>query len=210
MLHILIADDHAIARRGLKEILLDYYPHAQIETAGSGEELLGKIMMSDFDLLISDINMPGRSGLEMLGEINKNFPSLPVLIISVHSEDEYAVRVIKAGGAGFLNKDDAVDDELIKAVQTILAGRKYITPSVAEKLANELSRGEDKIPHELLSNRELQIFKLLAQGVPTRDIAEKLSLSINTIGTYRSRIFSKMDFKSHADIVKYAINNRLI
>ena len=210
MPRILIADDHAIARRGLSEIISDSIPLADIDTAANAEELLGKIMRDDWDLVISDINMPGRSGLEMLNEISKNFPNLPVLIVSVHSEEEYAIRVIKAGGAGFLNKDDAVEEELAKAVTTILSGKKYITPSVAEKLANELAKGDNKKPHELLSNREFHIFKLLAKGTVTRDIADKLSLSVNTVGTYRSRILAKMNFKSNADIIRYAIANELI
>ncbi len=210
MPHILIADDHAIARRGLREIISDTIPFADIDTAASAEELLSKVMQDNWDLVISDINMPGRSGLEILQEINKNFPTLPVLIVSVHTEQEYAIRVIKAGGAGFLNKDDAVDEELAKAVQTILSGKRYIPPSVAERLADELANGEDKKPHELLSNREFHIFKLLAKGTGTREIADKLSLSINTVGTYRSRILTKMNFKSNAEIITYAIANKLI
>ena len=202
MPHILIADDHAIARRGLKEIICDAIPLADVDTAANAEELLGKVMRGDWDLVISDINMPGRSGLEMLSEIRKNFPDLPVLIVSVHSEEEYAIRVIKAGGAGFINKDDAVEEELAKAVNIILSGKKYITSSVAEKLANELAKGENKKPHELLSNREFHIFKLLAKGTGTREIADKLSLSVNTVGTYRSRILAKMNFKSTADIIR--------
>ena len=210
MPHILIADDHAIARRGLKEILAETIPFADIDTVGSAEELLAKLMQQNWDIVISDINMPGRSGLEILQEINKNFPDLPVLIVSVHTEEEYAIRVIKAGGAGFLNKDDAVEEELTKAVKRILSGKKYITPSVAERLADELSNGEEKKPHELLSDREFHIFKLIAKGVGTSDIADKLSLSVNTIGTYRSRILSKMKFKSNAEIIRYALANDLI
>ncbi len=210
MPHILIADDHAIARRGLKEILAETIPFADIDTVGSAEELLAKLMQQDWDIVISDINMPGRSGLEILQEINKNFPDLPVLIVSVHTEEEYAIRVIKAGGAGFLNKDDAVEEELTKAVKRILSGKKYITPSVAERLADELSNSEEKKPHELLSDREFHIFKLIAKGVGTGDIADKLSLSVNTIGTYRSRILSKMKFKSNAEIIRYALANDLI
>ena len=210
MPHILIADDHAIARRGLKEILAETIPFADIDTVGSAEELLAKLMQQDWDVVISDINMPGRSGLEILQEINKNFPELPVLIVSVHTEEEYAIRVIKAGGAGFLNKDDAVEEELTKAVKRILSGKKYITPSVAERLADELSNSEEKKPHELLSDREFHIFKLIAKGVGTGDIADKLSLSVNTIGTYRSRILSKMKFKSNAEIIRYALANDLI
>ena len=210
MPHILIADDHAIARRGLKEILAETIPFADIDTVGSAEELLAKLMQQNWDIVISDINMPGRSGLEILQEINKNFPDLPVLIVSVHTEEEYAIRVIKAGGAGFLNKDDAVEEELTKAVKRILSGKKYITPSVAERLADELSNSEEKKPHELLSDREFHIFKLIAKGVGTGDIADKLSLSVNTIGTYRSRILSKMKFKSNAEIIRYALANDLI
>lgn len=210
MPRILLADDNAITRRGLKEILTDAFPLAEIEAVPDAEELMLKVYKSPFDLVISDISMPGRSGLEVLGELRTAFPKMPVIILSVHPEIEYAVRVIKSGGAAFLNKDDAVEDELVKAVQVVLAGKRYITPAQAELLANQLAQGNEKLPHETLSDREFDVFKLLAQGKTTGDIAAKLSLSPNTIGTFRARLLSKMNLKSNSEIVAYAIKNKLV
>jgi two-component system, NarL family, invasion response regulator UvrY len=210
MARILIADDHAIARRGLKEILLESFPSAEIETVPDAEELMKRVIKDEWDLVISDITMPGRSGLDILHDINKEFPRLPVLILSVHPEEEYAVRVIKAGAAGYLTKDDAVEEELVNAVNTILRGKKYITPSIAEKLARELSHDPEREPHETLSDREFHIFKLIAQGISTSEIAAQLSLSVNTIGTFRSRILAKMNMKTNAEIITYAIHHNLI
>ncbi|MCB9230968.1 MAG: response regulator transcription factor [Bacteroidia bacterium] len=210
MLRFLIIDDHAVTRRGIKEILLDAYPQAEIRGLANAEELMKNVVVGNWNMVICDITMPGRSGLEVLAELNREFPKLPVLILSMHTEEEYALRVIKAGGAGFLNKDEAIEDELIKAVDMILAGRKYITASLAERLAMELSFELEKEPHERLSNRELEVFLLLAQGKPTRDIAEQLSLSINTIGTFRRRLLEKMGMKTNAELVAYAIRNNMI
>jgi DNA-binding NarL/FixJ family response regulator len=210
MPRILIADDHAIARRGLKEILLEAFPAAVIETVPDATELMKRVAKDKWDLVISDITMPGRSGLDVLSEINKEFPELPVLILSVHPEDEYAVRVLRAGAAGYITKDDAVEEELVKAVNIILRGRKYITPSIAERLANELSQDLERAPHETLSDREFEVFKLIARGISTVEIAEQLSLSVNTIGTFRSRIFAKMNMKNNAELITYAIRNKLI
>ncbi|MBS1510992.1 MAG: response regulator transcription factor [Bacteroidetes bacterium] len=206
----LIADDHAVARRGLKEILLEAFPFAEIKAVGTAEEVMAAVIEKHWDMVITDISMPGRSGLELLSDLNKEFPGLPVLILSAHAEEEYAIRVIKAGGAGFLNKDDAVEEELVKAVNVILKGRKYITQTLAEKLAMELSNETNKAPHELLSDREFQVFKLLAQGTTTGDIAKKLSLSVNTVGTFRSRILAKMNMKTNAELVAYAITHHLM
>lgn len=207
---ILIADDHAVARRGIKEIILDGFPAADIRTVNSAEELVIEVLKQPWDLIISDITMPGRSTLDVLQEIKKGFPDLPVLILSIHPVEDYAVRVIRAGAAGYLNKDDAIEEELLKAVNTILRGRKYITPSVAERLAKEIAEESEKEPHELLSDREFEVFKLLARGKSTSEIAEELHLSSNTIGTFRSRILTKMDIKNNAELVAYAIRNKLI
>ena len=210
MARILIADDHAVARRGIREMLADAFPSAEIETVADGESLLKEVIRQTWDLVITDIAMPGRTGLDILQQIRKAFPDLPVLVLSMYSEDEYALRVIKAGAFGFLNKDEAVEEELVKAADTLLRGRKYITPSIAEKLANELSQDQEKQPHELLSDRELHVFMLLAQGRTTGEIADQLSLSTNTIGTFRSRILAKMNMKNNAELVAYAVRNQLI
>ena len=209
MLKILIADDHTVVRKGLKQILLEEFLSAEIDEAGDAEELLGKVMKKEWDIVISDISMPGRSGLEVLQQIKQHYPKLPVLILSIHPEDQYAVRVLKAGASGYLNKDSATD-ELVKAVRQVLLGKKYITTSIAERLASLLDQDPDKLPHEILSDREFEVLKLLAAGSPVSEIAEKLSLSVTTVSTYRARILTKMSLKSNADLTLYAIKNKLM
>ncbi len=210
MYRFLIADDHAITRRGIKELLLETYTNADVVDVMDAGTLLNYAIKENWSLIVSDISMPGQSGLEMLSELKKLLPKTPVLILSMHSEEEYAIRVIKAGGHGYLTKDGAVEEEFLKAVATILGGRKYITPSVAERLAMEVSHDIEKLPHELLSDREFHVFKLLAQGNSTGEVSAQLSLSVNTIGTYRRRILEKMNIKNNAAIVTYAINHNLL
>ncbi len=209
MLRILIADDHAIIRKGLKQILVEEYPTAFIDEVGDAEAVLKKAIKSEWDIIISDLSMPGRSGLDVVRDIKQNFPKIPVLILSIHPEEQYGVRVLKAGAAGYLSKEAAAD-ELINAVKRVLLGRKYISPSIAEKMAEELDRDSDKPPHELLSDREFHVFKLLAEGKGVSEIAESLSLGITTVSTYRSRIISKMKLKTNADLTRYALENNLI
>ena len=210
MLRFLVADDHAVTRRGIKEILLEAYPSSEVITVSTAEELMKEVSVGRWDVVISDINMPGRSGLEIITILKKEYPEIPVLILTMHSETEYAIRVIKSGGAGYLSKDDAIDEELIKAINQIIQGRKYITPSIAELLANEISHGIEKQLHETLSDREFDVFKLIAQGKSTGKIADQLSLSVNTIGTFRRRILEKMKMSSNSEIVAYAIHHNLI
>jgi two-component system, NarL family, invasion response regulator UvrY len=210
MTRILIADDHAVARRGIKEILLDAFPSVEIHAVPNAEELKKKVIKEEWSMVIADIAMPGRSGLEVLNELNKEFPNLPVLMLSMHPEEEYAVRVIKAGGAGYLCKEDAVEEELVKAVSAILQGKKYITPSLAERLANEISGDSGKLPHEILSDREFDVFRLLARGISTGKIAERLSVSVNTVGSFRRRVLKKMNMQNNAQLVAYAIKYNLI
>jgi two-component system invasion response regulator UvrY len=209
MIRILIADDHAVVRKGLKQILLEEFPSATIEEVADAEELIKKVMKQEWDVVISDLSMPGRSGLESLQQIKQYYPKLPVLILSMHSEDHYAIRVLKAGAAGYLNKESASDD-LIKAVHQVLLGRKYITASVAEKLAVTLNPTSDKPSHEHLSDREFEVLKFLAAGKSVSDIAELLSLSVTTISTYRARLMMKMNMKTNADLTLYAVENKLI
>lgn len=206
---ILIADDHTVVRKGLKQILLEEFRSASIEEVTNAEDLLKKILKEHWDVVVSDISMPGRSGLEVLQQIKQNYPRLPVLILSIHPADQYAVRVLKAGASGYLNKDSA-PEELVKAVHQLLLGKKYITGAVAEKLATLLDQGADKLPHEHLSDREFEVLKLLAAGVPISEIAEKLSLSTTTVSTYRARIMTKMYLRTNADLTLYAINNHLL
>lgn len=208
-MRILIADDHAILRKGLKEILLEEYPSAYIEEVGDADTLFKKSLNSEWDVIITDISMPGRSGLEALREIKQYLPKIPVLVLSIYPEDQYATRVLKAGASGYINKDTA-PTELVKAVHRVLQGRKYITPSIAEKLANDLSVNTDKAPHELLTDREFNVMKLLASGKPVLEIAHMLSLSPTTISTYRARILDKMNLKTNSDLTRYALNTGLI
>jgi two-component system invasion response regulator UvrY len=209
-MRILIADDHAVIRRGLKQILLDEYPSAEIDEAADAEAAIKKSITSHWDIIISDLSMPGRSGLDLVQHIKQNFPKLPVLILSIHPEEQYAIRALKAGAAGYLNKE-AAPEELVMAVQRVLQGRKYISASIAEKMADELDKEKsNKASHELLSDRELDVFKLIAGGTSVTDISEKLSLSITTVSTYRARIMNKMNMKSNADLTRYALENNLI
>lgn len=207
MKKIILADDHSFIRLGLIQILKDEYPTVEITEVGDGESLIKEVMLHDFDLVISDLDMPGRSGLEALEQIKLIKPGLPVLILSIYTEDLYAVRVLKAGASGYLNKN-AAPYELITAIQRIALGRKYITPEIAEKLL--IYTDTDKKPHELLSNREFEIFKQLALGKTITQIAESLSLAMTTVSTHRSRIMEKLNLHTNSDLTRYAITNHLI
>jgi len=207
-MRILIADDHLVVRKGLKQILLEEFPNAEIEDVPDAEEMIRKVMDGKWDVVVSDMTMPGRSGLDALQQIRQISPGLPVLILSFHSEEQYALRVLKAGASGYLNKGSAAE-ELVKAVQTVILGKKYISETVAEKLASSISGGEKQI-HELLSDREFDVMKLLAGGKSVSDIADMLSLSVTTISTYRARIMTKMNMKTNSDLTKYALENKLI
>lgn len=208
MIRILIADDHAVVRRGLKQLLLEQYPSASIGETGDAENLIAQVMNQEWDVVICDMNMPGRSGLDALQQIKELSPKLPVLIMSMYPEDQYALRVFKAGASGYLGKE-SIDDDLIKAIETVRIGRKFITPSIAEKLANALDTDTTQLPHEGLSNREFDVFKLLTSGKSVSEIATQLSLSATTVSTYRSRIMAKMNMHSIAELTRYAFENNL-
>jgi two-component system invasion response regulator UvrY len=208
-LKILIADDHAIIRRGLRQILNEAYPSALIEEVPDAEGVIKKSIAATWDIIICDLSMPGRSGLDVLQHIKQHYPKLPVLILSLHPEEQYAIRVLKAGAAGYLRKDTA-PDELVKAVQRVLQGRKYVSAFIAEKMASDLDHDTSKPLHELLSDREFHVFMLIAEGKSVSEIAEQLSLSITTVSTYRARILTKMDLRTNADLTRYAIGNNLI
>lgn len=210
MVRILIGDDHAVIRKGLRQILLERYPSAIIDEANDAEGLISKAIDGKFDVIISDLSMPGRSGLDVLSYIKQNFPDLPVLILSSYPEDQYAIRTLKAGASGYLSKETA-PEELVKAVERVLQGRKYISSSIAEKMAENLEQGgERKSGYESLSDREFDVFKLIAAGKPVSEIAEKLSLSVTTVSTYRARILAKMGMKTNAEITMYCLQNNLI
>ena len=209
MIRILIADDHAIVRRGMKQILLEQYPSADIAEAGDAETLVAKVVEGGWDIVITEMNMPGRSGLDALHQIKQIDPALPVLIMSMYPEDQYALRVIKAGASGYLGKE-TIHDNLVNAIETVRKGKRFITPSIAEKLADAIDTAKKSESHELLSDREFDVFKLLANGKSVTDIATQLSLSATTVSTYRSRILEKMQMKSNAELARYAVENRLI
>jgi len=209
MIRILIADDHAIVRKGLRHLLLEEYPTAVIEEVTDAESLVLKSVATEWDVVICDLSMPGRSGLDALVQIKQASPKLPVLIMSMHPEEQYALRTFKAGASGYLNKE-SVHSDLIKAVQTVMIGRKFITPSIAEKLANALNNDSNKLLHERLSDREFEVFRLLAEGKQVSEIADKLSLSVTTVSTYRSRLMDKLSMKSNSDLTRYALENGII
>ena len=209
MIRVLIADDHAVVRKGLKQIILDEFPSAFIAEVSDVESLVSHVVKQDWDVVICDISMPGRSGLEALRQVKDIKPEIPVLIMSMHPEDQYALRVLKAGASGYLNKD-SVHEELIKAIQTVRIGRKYIRPTIAEKLVGALSSDSNKQLHEQLSDREFDVFKMIAEGKTISEIASQLSLGATTVSTYRARILEKMNMKTNADLTRFALENKLI
>lgn len=204
---VIIADDHGFIRLGLIQILKDEYPKVKITEVDNGEDLVKDIILNDYDLVITDLDMPGRSGLEALEQIRISKPDIPVLILSIYPDELYAVRVLKAGASGYLNKNSA-PYELVTAIQRIQMGRKYITPEIAEKLLDQFDT--DKKPHELLTNREFEIFKLLASGKTTSEIANMLSLASTTISTHRNHILDKMGLGNNSELTRYAIANQII
>ncbi len=209
MIRILIADDHTVVRKGLRQILAEEFTDAHIEDVADAEELIKKVIKEKWDMVISDLTMPGKSGLDVLQYVKQNLPALPVLILSIHPEEQYAIRVLKAGAAGYLSKDTA-PDELVNAVRRVLQGKKYITMSIAEKIADNFDRGAEKKLHELLSDREFNVFKMIAAGKAVSEIADSLSLSVTTVSTYRARIMAKMNMRSNANLTLYAIENNLL
>ena len=209
MIRIFIADDHPLIRKGLQEIFEEEEDMKIVGNASSANEALNEINKNKPDVLITDLSMPGISGLDLINYLKRLFPKLPVLILTMHPEERFAVRALKTGACGYLTKDTS-PEEIIKAVRKIAAGGKYITPSLAEKLAMELDRELHRMPHEVLSNREFQIMRMIAQGIKISEIANQLSISTRTAATYRLRILNKMNFKSNADIVLYVHDNHLI
>jgi len=208
MIKILIADDHSIVREGLKQILANRVDLRVEDEASSGYEALKKVNDNSFDLVILDINLGDQSGLEVLKQIKTIRPKLPVLILTMHSEQQYATRMLKAGASGFLNKGSA-SEELLNAIKKISKGGKYISQSLAELLVMDIGQAND-VPHERLSDREFEVFRLIAQGKKNKEIAEHLFLSEKTVSTYQSRIFQKMNLENRASIIHYAIENDLI
>jgi DNA-binding NarL/FixJ family response regulator len=209
MTRILIADDHALVRAGLKQFLQEDRRDIQVAEASSGQQTLDMLRGGNFDLLILDINMPDRGGLDILKHVRSGYPNTKVLVLSGYPERQYAVNVLKAGASGYLSKDGA-PAELTKAVAQVLAGKRYVSASLAEILVSELDVDHDKPLHADLSEREFQIFCKLAAGQSVSEIAHELSLSVKTVSTYRTRVLEKMCFRSNADITSYAVRNGLV
>jgi DNA-binding NarL/FixJ family response regulator len=209
MTKIIIADDHPIVRAGMKQIISEVSDLMVTAEASDGRGLLSKIRSEEFDLVILDITMPRMDGLDVLKQLKIDKPKLPVIVLSVHPEDQYAMRVLKAGASGYVTKASA-PDELINAVRKVCRGGKYISPTIAEKLAFQLDADFEEMPHELLSDREYQVLCLLASGKSVTQIAEQLALSVKTVSTYRARILEKMDMKNNAELIHYAVQNKLV
>ena len=209
MIKILIADDHTVVREGLKQIISETSDMTIADEAIDGHEVLNKALRNDYDVVVLDITMPGRGGLDILKQLRGEKPSLPILVLSMHPEEQYAVRCLKAGASGYLTKESA-PGELIRAIRRVSSGRKYITSSLAEKLAFDLEIDTRKPLHETLSDREYQVLCMIATGKTVGQISEKLFLSVKTVSTYRARILEKMDMKTNAELTYYAIKQGLV
>ena len=204
-----MADDHAVVRQGLKLILADHFKKAVFGQARNASEALFRITKEHWDVLVLDITMPGRSGLEILQDVKRLRPKLPVLVLSMHPEDQFAVRMLKAGAGGYMTKESA-DEELVGAIQKVVSGGRYISPSLAERMASYLSVDVQKAPHERLSDREFQVLRMIASGKTVSQIGRELSLSVKTISTYRARLLEKMDMKNSAELTHYAVQHNLV
>jgi two-component system, NarL family, invasion response regulator UvrY len=208
-LRMLVVDDHYVVRQGLKGILLEQYPDAEIGDASCAQEALDAIWKQKWDLILLDISMPGRGGLDVLKDVHQSFPKLPVIVLSMHPEEQFAIRVLKLGASSYIRKDSA-GNELAKGVESALNGKKYITQSIAQQLATNLERDETGPSHTKLSDREYQVMCLLGSGKTVKEVGAELSLSVKTISTYRSRILEKMNLRNNSQIMSYAVTHRLI
>jgi DNA-binding NarL/FixJ family response regulator len=208
MTRILIADDHAIVRAGLKEIIAKAPDMSVVAEAANGHDALRKALSKDCDVVILDISMPGMSGLEVLRQVRSQDTKIPILVLSIYPEDTYAVRSFRAGASGYLTKE-STPDQLLAAIRKVSLGGKYVTPSLAEKLACEMQFDSQRQPHHKLSDREFQVLRLLCSGKTVKEIAQELSLGAPSISTYRARILAKMKMKHVAELTHYAIRNRL-
>ena len=209
MIRILIVDDHTVVRRGLKQIVSEETDMEVTGEARNAYEMLTLVRKQQCDVVVADISMPGRSGLDVLKELKQERPKLPVLVLSMHPEDQYAVRALKLGAAGYMTKESA-PEELVKAIRKVVTGGRYVSPALAEKLALDLATETERPPHETLSEREHQVFCMIARGKTVKEIADELALSVKTISTYRTRILEKLAMKNNAEIIHYAISNKVV
>jgi two-component system invasion response regulator UvrY len=209
LIRVLVVDDHPVVRKGLIQILVEEPDVEAAVEADSAGELLRQVTENEWDVVVLDITLPDRSGLEALKDVKAMRPELPVLILSMHPEDQYALRVLKAGAAGYINKESAAD-VLVNAVRKVVGGGKYVSPSMAEKLATVVGSDYDVQPHERLSDREFQVMCMIASGKRLKEIGEELCLSVKTVSTYRTRVLDKMGMESNAELTYYAVKNGLI
>jgi len=209
MIRVLMADDHTIVREGIRQLLTETADLVMAGEARNGAELIQRIREASWDVLLMDLSMPGRNGIELIRYIKTEAPKLPILILSMHTEDQYAVRAFKAGASGYLTKDSA-SSQLVAALKKVAAGGVYVSASVAERLALGVMPRAESLTHEILSNREYQIFQMIVGGAKVSEIARMLSLSVKTVSTHKGRILKKMNLRSAADMVRYAIQNHLV
>ncbi len=206
---VLIADDHAVFRRGLKETLAEVFSKVTFGEAKTAQETVELVHRHDWDVVILDISMPGKSGLDILDDVKRLRPKLPILLLSMHPEEQFARRALKSGAAGYLTKE-SVTEELKEAVRKVVAGGRYVSATLAEKLAVDLREGADTPLHERLSDREFQVLRMIASGKTVKDIGEELSLSVKTVSTYRARILEKSGMKTNAELIRYALQTQLL
>lgn len=209
MIKILIADDHAVVRKGVRHILSELPDDVTVNEAGDSYEVIDNIRKNDYDLVLLDIAMPGKDGLEALKQIKTEKPKLPVLILSMFPEEQFALRALKSGASGYLTKE-SIPEELLKAIQKVLRGGKYVSESFSDEILLSLDRDVEKLPHETLSDREYQVMLMIAAGKTRKEIADKLFLSVKTVSTYRTRILEKMGLKTNADLTNYVNQHNLI
>ena len=208
-MRILIADDHAVFRRGLKETLVEAFSKVTFGEAKSAQETLELVRRHDWDVVVLDISMPGKSGLDILDDLKHLRPKLPILLLSMHPEEQFARRALKSGAAGYLTKE-SVPEELKKAVNKVILGGRYVSANLAEKLAVGLSQGADRPIHELLSDREFQVLRMIASGKTVKQIADEIALSVKTVSTYRARILEKTGMQTNAELIRYALQSQLV
>ncbi|MBI4196162.1 MAG: response regulator transcription factor [Betaproteobacteria bacterium] len=209
MIRVVLADDHTIVRAGLKELLADLGDIEVVGEATNGHEVMSRVRESEFDVLVLDMSMPGRSGIELIKQVKGEKPRLRILVLSMHSEEQYAVRALKAGASGYLTKESAAD-QLVAAIRRIGAGGAYVSAETAERLALDLNAATEGAPHTLLSDREYQVFEMIAAGRSVSDIARQLALSVKTVSTHKTRIMQKMGAANQVELIRYAIRHKLI